>query len=452
MSFDLILRDAAVVTPGGVVAGDLGVREGRVADLAPRLAGSATVEHDCGGDWVFPGGIDPHVHLRDPGNTHKEDLASGTLAALCAGVTTVLDMPNTRPMADSAARVAEKLALAREKAWCRVGFYIAAAPGNLGEIREAEARGLACGVKFFLGATTGALASGDARALEQVLGATRLTVAVHAEDEGRVACLRAALSEPTDPADFALHHARVRDAQAALQAVEECVGAARRAGRRLHLCHVSSAPELAFLQGVPREVASVEVTPHHAGLSLEHFGEVPPAWLKVNPPIRGEADRAALEAAVLAGRADLLGSDHAPHTAAEKAARAYPQVPSGVPGVETLPLLVQAWLAQGRLDPVRAAWLTAGAAAQVFGLADLGEVRPGAWADLAVWPRALQAVPFDPARVRSRCGWSPFAGLPLPERGPRLVVLGGRVVARDGRLTGCSGPGVPGPSVLRRPG
>lgn len=424
---DLIIRGVAVVTPDGVVEGDLGVRGERIARIAPVIAEAARREVDGKGGWLFPGAIDPHVHLRDPGFPQKEDLASGTRAALLAGVTTVLDMPNTDPPTTTLARLEAKLARAREVAACRVGFFVAATADNQDEIRAIEARRLAAGVKFFFSGTTGTGASGGASALECLLRATRLPVAVHAEDEGVIREHLASLSAPTVPERFALHHAAVRPVEAARRAVATCVDTARRAGRGLHVCHLSSVAELAEIEAADLPGVTAEVAPHHAGLAVDGPCDVPRAWLKANPPIRSEVERAALLQAVLDGRVAALGSDHAPHTVAEKSAADYARVPSGVPGVETLPLWALALVQAGRLDPVRAASLMAGGAARIFGLSDRGQLREGALADLALWPRPLPLAPYASTRVQSRCGWSPFAGRVLVACGPSLVVLGGRV-------------------------
>jgi len=427
---DLVIKGAAIVTPDGVIDGDLGVRGERIARIAPTIAEAARRELDGKGGWLFPGAIDPHVHLRDPGFPHKEDLASGTRAALAAGVTTVLDMPNTDPPTTTLARLEAKLAHARQVAACRVGFFVAATVDNADELRAIEARRLAAGVKFFFSGTTGTGASGGAEALECLLRSTRLPVAVHAEDEALIRERLAALPAPASTERFAEHHAAVRPVEAARRAVATCLQAARHAGRGLHVCHLSSQAELAEIEAAGLPGVTAEVAPHHAGLAFDGPCDVPRAWLKANPPIRSEAERAALLEAVLAGRVQALGSDHAPHTVAEKSAAEYGRVPSGVPGVETLPLWALMLVETGRLDAVRAAGLLAGGAARIFGLADRGRLREGTLADLALWPRPLPLAPFDPTRVRSRCGWSPFAGRQLVACGPLAVVLGGKVVSQ----------------------
>jgi dihydroorotase len=425
---DLVIKGATIVTPEGVVEGDLGIRGERIARIAPGLTEGARRELDARGGWLFPGAIDPHVHLRDPGAPHKEDLGSGTRAAIEAGVTTVFDMPNTNPPTLTVASLEAKIARAQQVAACRVAFFLGASAGNAEQLRIAESRRLAVGVKFFFSGTTGTGASGGADALECLLRSTRLPVAVHAEDEGVIAERAAALPAPTDPERFALHHAAVRPVEAARRAVVACLQAARRAGRGLHFCHLSSEAELAEVEAAGLPGVTTEVTPHHAGLAIDGPCSVPRAWLKANPPIRVETERARLFAALVGGRVDVLGSDHAPHTVAEKSAPEYARVPSGVPGVETLPLWTLALVDAGLLEPVLAARLLAGGAARAFGLADRGQLREGTLADLALWPRPLALAPFDPVRVRSRCAWSPFAGHLLPARGPALVVLGGRVV------------------------
>ena len=455
---DLILRDASVVCPEGVLEGDVAIDGGRIAAILGQVHGGSRREIAAGGAWLFPGGIDPHVHFRDPGATHKEDLGSGSAAALRAGVTTAFDMPNTRPGTTSVERLQEKHARAEafgcgvaaglrrgQPPRARMHFFVALPGGDLDagldELARAADLGLAIGVKFFLGGTTGVGASGGEAALERVLRQIDLPVAIHAEDETVIQDRLARLAKPRDPSEFLAYHEASRPIEAAQRAVEAALRAAGRAQGRLHLCHLSSQAELAAgrqaaaraRRELQQSSVSLEICPQHAAFSVDERSRLAEgrssAFLKVNPPIRHEQERVALEAAVLdEGFPELIvGSDHAPHTVDEKSALDVASVPSGVPGVETLWRWLHGLVELGELSPMRAAALGAGNAARRFGLRDLGVVAEGAIADLALRRRGVPFTPLDPGSLGSRCGWTPFAGHLLPPA-PSLVVLGGAVV------------------------
>ncbi len=432
--YDLVIEDGTLISGKGRRVADICVEDGKIVYIGSRPAGPARQKISAIGRFVVPGFIDTHVHFRDPGHPAKEDWHSGSRAAVSGGVTTVCDMPNTRPPTLTRGDFAEKRALAEARSLADFGIWVGAAASNVDEARalaEGDAP-LACGIKVFMGASTGPLLVDDAT-LVRFFEQTRALMGVHAEDERVLERYREVWAGRTPPT----HHDS-RPADAARAAVARLVELTRAYPRPVHVCHVSTSAEFEVLEPVRGALPiTTEVSPHHLWLSTENdlgnFG-------KVNPPIRPEVERRAMWAALKRGLIDTVGSDHAPHTREEKALD-YAQAPSGMPGVETIfPLLVGA-VKQGRVGLERVVQLCAENPARIFGFTDKGHLDVGFDADILVFAEK-ELVRFTAAQVLSRVGWSPFVGqkvAPKPERvyaGGRLVAESGSIVdeARRGRL------------------
>lgn len=402
----LVLRNVRLPGRPGHPGTDVLVEGG----LFERIGGAVTprepaVEIDAGGAWLVPGAVDMHVHLRDPGWTHKEDLQSGSRAAVAGGVTTVCDMPNTVPPTLGLEDLRAKAARAREVSLCEMRFFLALAQDNLDQIARCLEEPAFAGVKVFLGATTGDLLSGD-RALERAVDRFPCLFAFHAEDETVLQeARRGAGPDPT-----AADHHRLRPPEAVVRGALRVAGLWR-PGRRLHLCHLSSARELEVLRDHPGLTA--EVTPHHLWFTAQDTGALG-NWLKVNPPVRLAEDREALRRALADGAIDAVATDHAPHTLEEKALP-YPQAPSGVPGLETsVPAVLR--LVQERLLTLdRAVEVLSATPARLLGLRDRGAIAEGLRADCFLWDPDGTWVP-EAGDLVGRCRWSPFFGLPLARR------------------------------------
>ena len=427
LSYDLILRNAAVYTPGGLVDADLAVLGGKTAALLPRGQGHAGETQDCTGLTILPGVIDTQVHFREPGLDHKEDLASGSRAAVLGGVTAVFEMPNTKPNTDTAAALADKLARAHGRMWCDHAFYVGATAGNADHLDELEMLPGCCGIKVFMGASTGDLLVSDDATLARVLASGHRRVAIHAEDEYRMKD-REGLRVSGDPSS----HPVWRDDESAMLATRRIVGLAHAARRRVHVLHITTPAELEFL-GAHKDIASCEVTPQHLTLAGEDAYPRLGTYAQMNPPIRSRAHREGLWHWLAQGVPDVVGSDHAPHTVAEKAG-VYPNTPSGMPGVQTLLPLLLDHVAAGRLSLDRLVDLTASGAVRLFGLVGKGRIAVGFDADYSVVDlKARWTVNGD--WLASRCGWSPFEGDTLTGR-PIGTVIGGRRAMWDAELLG----------------
>ncbi|WP_448581283.1 dihydroorotase [Thermaurantiacus sp.] len=426
-SFDRLFRNADVFTPGGLLPLDLAVTGGRIAALLPRGAGSAAEVIDCTGLTILPGVIDTQVHFREPGLEHKEDLESGSRAAVMGGVTALFEMPNTNPLTDSADALFDKLARAAGRMWCDHAFYVGGHAHNADLLGELERLPGCCGIKVFMGASTGNLLVPDDPTLERILRNGRRRVAIHAEDEPRLQ-ERRGLRVPGDPSS----HPIWRDDESAIRATRRAVALARKTGRPVHILHVTTPAELEWLAG-HRDIASCEVTPQHLTLAGEEAYPRLGTLAQMNPPIRSAAHREGIWHWLGQGVPDVVGSDHAPHTLEEKG-RTYPDTPAGMPGVQTLLPLLLDHMAAGRLTLARLVDLTAAGAQRLFNLAGKGRIATGYDADLSVVDlNGRMTVTRD--WLQSRCGWSPFEGMELCGRVVGTVIRGARVMW-EGELLG----------------
>jgi dihydroorotase len=426
--FDLLVKGGLSVGPSGTVTADLGIRGGKIAALGSLGSAGADEVIDARGLHVLPGVIDTQVHFREPGLTHKEDLATGTRAAILGGVTTVFEMPNTVPPTTTKEALADKLGRASGRAACDYAFYVGATGQNAEELAALESTPGCAGVKIFMGSSTGSLLVPDDAGVRAVLRATRRRVAVHAEDEDRLRERKPAFAEP----GRAESHPVWRDPETALRATRRLLALAAECDRLVHVLHVTTAEEMDLL-AAHRVNASVEVTPQHLTLVAPDCYARLGTLAQMNPPIRDARHRQALWQAVETGVVDVIGSDHAPHTRDEKA-RPYPESPSGMAGVQTLLPLMLDHVHAGRLSLARLVDLTSTGPARVFGLPGKGRIAPGHDADLVLVDLARRQT-ITNARIASRCGWTPFDGQEVTGW-PVATVLRGRVVMREGEVIG----------------
>jgi dihydroorotase len=405
------------------------VRDGKFAALDDLRTASAGTVLDAAGLTVLPGVIDTQVHFREPGLEHKEDLESGTRGAVLGGVTAVFEMPNTRPSTLTADDLAAKLQRAQGRAWCDYAFYMGGSAENVEHLPALERLPGCCGVKVFMGASTGTLLVPDDATLDRILAHGSRRMAVHCEDEERMN-ERKALAKAPD-ATVRLHPV-VRDMESALRATQRLIRLARRHGRRVHVLHVTTEEEMLFLRD-HKDIATVETTPQHLTLAAPDCYDRLGTLAQMNPPIREARHREGLWRAVRDGTVDVIGSDHAPHTREEKA-KPYPESPSGMPGVQTLLPLLLDHLNAGRLSLARLVDLTSAGAARIFGLAAKGRIALGYDADLTlVDPGARREI--TDAWMATKSGWTPFAGMSVTGW-PVGTIIRGNIVMRDGELSG----------------
>jgi len=432
-SFDLVIRGGICATPGGIAPADVGVRGGRIAAIGALGPAKAAEAFEAKGLHVLPGVIDTQVHFREPGGEHKEDLESGSRAAVLGGVTAVFEMPNTHPPTTTRAAIEDKLGRAAGRMHCDYAFYVGATPANVGALAALERLPGVCGVKAFLGSSTGTLLLDEEEAILAALKGGTRRMAVHSEDEARLR-QRKSLAIKGDVRT----HPVWRDAETARASTERVLRLARAAGRRLHVLHVTTEEELPLLAEA-RDLATVETTPQHLTLAAPECYERLGALAQMNPPIREARHREALWQAVREGLIDVIGSDHAPHARAEKE-RTYPDTPSGMPGVQTLATILLDHVNAGRLTLERFVDLTSAGAARIFGIAGKGRIARGYDADFTIVDlKAKRRI--ENAWIASKCGWTPFDGMETTGW-PVATVIRGRIVMRDGALV-ATGQGAP---------
>ncbi len=424
-TFDVVLKGGMIVNHDGVWSGDIGVSGGRIARLGGISASAAGGVFDATGLHILPGVIDTQVHFREPGAEHKEDLETGSRAAVMGGVTAVFEMPNTTPVTTTATALADKVTRARGRMFCDFAFFVGATAENVDEIPDLERLEGSAGIKVFMGSSTGSLLVESEAALARVLAKISRRASFHSEDEARLR-ERAGLRVEGDAAS----HPVWRDETAALLATERLLRLARAAGKRVHVLHVSTAEELPLL-AASKDIASVEVTPHHLTLAAPADYARLGSRVQMNPPVRDARHRDALWDAVGQGVIDILGSDHAPHTLEEKA-KPYPASPSGMPGVQTLVPVMLDHVNAGRLSIERFVDLTSHGPARVFGIARKGRIAVGYDADLTIVDMKA-ARTIENEWIESRCGWTPYDGRAV-QGWPAATMVRGHFAMRDGAL------------------
>ncbi|OGN45163.1 MAG: dihydroorotase [Caulobacterales bacterium RIFCSPHIGHO2_01_FULL_70_19] len=426
-TYDLIVRGGEVANHAGRGPADVGVIDGRIAFIGDLSQASAGEVFDAAGLTVLPGVIDTQVHFREPGLEWKEDLETGSRAAALGGVTAVFEMPNTEPNTTDPDTLQDKLDRARDRMWTDHAFYIGGTHENARFLGELERLPGCCGVKVFMGASTGTLLVADDDGVREVLRHVKRRATFHSEDEYRLAERR-----PLARAGDWTSHPEVRDPESAILSTRRLVRLAKETGARIHVLHVTTAEEIDFLSH-HKDVATVEVTPQHLTLDGDEAYARLKGLAQMNPPIRNAPHIAGLWRGIEQGVADVLGSDHAPHTLEEKA-RPYPASPSGMPGVQTLVPVMLTHVAHGRLTLDRFIDLTSHGANRVFGIAGKGRMAEGYDADLTIVDLKAKHV-LKHEDMATRSGWTPFDGMACTGKAMATIVRG-RVVMRDGELQG----------------
>jgi len=418
-TFDTVLKGGTVVNHDGTGMRDVGITDGRIAAIGIIDAAAAGAVIDCTGLHVLPGVIDSQVHFREPGLEHKEDLETGSRAAVLGGVTTVFEMPNTKPLTVTEEALADKIDRATHRMHCDFAFWVGGTHQNAAIVGELERLPGAAGIKVFMGSSTGDLLVEDDEGVAAILRNTRRRAAFHSEDEYR---LRERQGERVegDPAS----HPVWRDVEAALQSTHRLVRIARQAGARIHVLHISTAEEIEFLAG-HKDVASCEALPNHLTFTADDYA-TRGTLIQMNPPIREARHREGLWKGIAQGVVDVLGSDHAPHTLAEKQ-QPYPASPSGMPGVQYLVPIMLNHVHQGRLTLERLVDLTSHGQQRLFGIARKGRIAKGYDADFTIVD-LKRTETIRHADAGSKAGWTAFDGVDVRGWPVGTIVRGARVM------------------------
>tara|TARA_Y100000588_G_scaffold358911_1_gene417482 strand:+ start:71 stop:1411 length:1341 start_codon:yes stop_codon:yes gene_type:complete len=426
--FDLIIKGGTVATLDSMEECDIGIQDGKIAALGALPSEKCNNLIDAKGLHILPGVIDSQVHFREPGNEHKEDMESGSRAAILGGVTTVFEMPNTSPATTTEAAFKDKLDRAKNRYHCDYGFFVGACPENIDALPALERLPGCSGVKIFMGSSTGSLLIPNDELLLQVLKSGVRRAAVHSEDEER---LNARMGIRDSGGGVELHPIW-RDAETAIRSTKRLLALAKSTNRPVHVLHITTKEEIDLLEQA-KDFATVECTPQHLTLWAPECYERLGTYAQMNPPIRSEEHRQGLWRGIADGIVNAIGSDHAPHTHDEKALE-YPNTPSGMPGVQTLLPIMLDHVNAGRLSLQRLIDLTSAGPARLYGLAKKGQIHPGFDADLSLVDLKSKRI-ISRDWLASKCDWSPFLDKEV-NGWPITTILRGRVVVRDCKVVG----------------
>lgn len=416
MPGNFLIRDAQIVNEGRTFAGSLVVRDGKILRILPAAEGhfsgqeiSGLMEINAGGKHLLPGVIDDQVHFRDPGLTHKGDIFTESRAAVAGGVTSFMDMPNTQPQTLTQQLLAEKYSIGAEKSLANFSFYMGASNANIDEILKTDPRHV-CGLKVFMGASTGNMLVDDPGALDKIFSQVKFLVAVHCEDEPTILNNSAIFRELYGENVPIRAHPLIRSVESCYRSSSLAVNLAREYGTRLHILHLSTAEEMVlFDEDIPLEekMITAEVCVHHLWFSDRDYDKHG-ARIKWNPAIKSASDREGLWQALLDDRIDIVATDHAPHTLQEKS-NSYFKAPSGGPLVQhSLPAMLEL-SHQGRISLERVVEKMCHAPASCFKVENRGFIREGYFADL-VLVDMNDPWQVNKGNIQYKCGWSPFEG------------------------------------------
>ena len=425
----ILITNANLVNEGSVTPSDVFIRNGRIERIASGLTNRpADIVIDAEGRALLPGMIDCHVHCREPGLEQKADLHSETRAAAAGGVTSIMEMPNTKPAAITNAILEEKFALAATRCVTNYSFHLGASNSNLDELLALDPRTV-CGVKLFMGASTGGLLVDRAQQLEDIFGQVDVPISLHCEDTHTIRENEKAAREKYGENIPFTEHWKIRSEEACYQSTRLAAELAAKHGSQIHVLHLTTARELEFFR--PGPVGGKKITgeacPHMLWFSSDDYGEKG-AFIKCNPSIKTPADRDALREAVKTGLIDTIGTDHAPHLEEEKR-NPYGSAPSGLPVIQSAMVT-----ALELFPPEMVAEKTAHNPARIFRVEDRGFIREGFWADLVLADTDRPSTVTKDS-IEYKCGWSPFEGITF-RSSIAATLVNGQVAYRDGQVNG----------------
>ncbi len=431
LSFDYIFKDGKVVLPSGIVDADIGVKDGiieEIGKISKESASSVTDSIiDCNNLHVLPGVIDSQVHFREPGLENKENLESGMKAAAAGGVTCVFEMPNTNPLTITPEAMADKLQRASRVAWTDYAFYLGGTGRTSSNLSEWENLEGTCGIKIFIGASTGDLITPSDEEIEAVISNGKRVIAVHAEDQYIMdRNKKEILGSSTD---VSMHNIW-RSPESCLSATRRVVEIAKKYKRRVHILHITTAEEMEYLK-MNKDVASVEVLANHLSFSAPECYERLGTLVQQNPPIREKHHQDALWRAINDNTVDILASDHAPHTLDEKA-QTYPSSPSGTPGVQTLVPVMLNHVSNKKLSIERLVDLWSHGPHRIHKIHNKGQITKGYDADITLVD-LNKKMTITNAQQKSRTGWTPYDGLNVTGW-PVMTMIRGNIVMREDEL------------------
>tara|TARA_X000001036_G_scaffold318350_1_gene296761 strand:- start:3668 stop:4984 length:1317 start_codon:yes stop_codon:yes gene_type:complete len=420
----LLIKNGSLVSSSGIIKSDIFLLDGKIAQIGSSLACKADRIIDASGKYVFPGLIDPQVHFRDPGLTHKEDLRTGSMAAAAGGITTFFEMPNTNPSTITLEKLAQKYKIASEKCITNFSFFFGATNDNLEEIQKMENT---CGLKIFMGSSTGDLLVDDDDALDRIFSCCNKIIAVHAEDEQILQEAEKRVSK-----DSFANHPDARPVEAALKATTKAVNLALKYGKRLHVLHLSTAEEVEFLRKHKSSgLITAETTPQHLLMHAPNIYNEIGSFAQMNPPIREKYHQKELWSGLKDGTIDCVATDHAPHTLEEKALP-YGQAPSGMPGVQTSLTLMLNEVANDRINLEDVVKWMAENPAKLYNIKNKGFIKEGYDADITIVDMDCEKTILN-EDMHSKCAWTAFHNT-TTKGWPIITIVNGNIVYENGEL------------------
>jgi dihydroorotase len=410
MADNTLIKNARMVNEDFVRHGDLLIRNGRIDKIADSITADGSERIlDAEGAWLLPGMIDDQVHFREPGLTYKAGIWSESRAAAAGGITSFMEMPNTKPATVTLQALEDKYAIAAEKSLVNYSFYLGATNDNLEVIRSLKP-GTAAGIKIFMGASTGNMLVDNQETLAGIFREAPALIATHCESSPMIQQNLDAAMQRYGHAIPVTEHPNIRSAEACYQSTQMAMSLARQFSAPLHILHLSTAREMELFEPGPMsgKLITAEVCVHFLHFNADDYPRLG-NLIKCNPAIKTAADQAALVKALQDGRLDIIATDHAPHTSEEKASSDYLEAPSGLPLVQDALLLVLELYHDGVIRLEDIVRRTSHNVADRFGVVDRGYLREGYWADLVLVDTG-SSTKATRERVLSKCGWSPFEG------------------------------------------
>ena len=425
---DLIITGGEVFLPNSSIEKiDIGVKDSKIVELGDLSKKDCEKKIVVNNLIVLPGAIDSQVHFREPGLTHKEDIMNGTKGAILGGVTSIFEMPNTNPSTTTEAALNEKISIAQKNAYCNYSFFVGAAKENIENLKKLERLPGCCGVKIFMGSSTGDLLVEDDDSLRKILASGNRRVAIHSEDEYR---LRERKHLVEDSKVGVSSHPLWRDSQTAIRSTQRLLKIAQETKRKIHVLHISTGDEILILKKF-KNFSTCEVTPQHLFFYAPDCYENLGSLAQMNPPIRDKSHNIGLWKGIEEKIVDVIGSDHAPHTLEEKK-KEYPNCPSGMTGVQTILPIMLDFVNKGKLGINDLVRLLCYNPAKIYNMKSKGEIKIGNDADFSIVDLNKEFT-ITNEWIASKSGWTPYNGLKITGL-PVFTVVNGKIVMQDSEI------------------
>ena len=429
--YDLIIKNGTLVNEGSIYESDVAIKGDRIEKISSSIDAEAKKIIDLDGKYILPGLIDDQVHFREPGLTHKGNIQSESRAGLAGGVTSYFEMPNVNPTTTNRKNLQAKFDLAATKSHANYSFYMGASNTNIDEIKQLD-NTLACGLKVFMGASTGDMLVDNQDTLEAIFREAPVNIVTHCEDTPTIIENEKAIIAQYGEDIDARFHPRIRDAASCLKSSQLAYDLATKHGSNLHILHLTTADEMKlFTEGeITDKKITAEVCVHHLFFSEADYA-TRGNFIKCNPSVKSEQDRLALIDAVQKNKIDIIATDHAPHTLEEKQ-QPYLQAPSGLPLNQHSLLVLLDFYNKGIFTLEQIVQKTSHNIAERFQIKDRGYIREGSFADLAIVDLSANTLVTN-ENILYHCGWSPFMDYTFPAAVVHTII-NGEIVFEDGVL------------------